>query len=151
MAFPILQFGTSRFLQAHVDLFVSEALERGEAAGKIAFISPMLSRETRSARVVAEIANDDGIWRPGSFVTGSIAVEQSAVALAAPAAAIQTVGAEQIVFVRTGEGFVKRPLTLGRSDGRTVEVVSGLRPGEIIAVGNSFVLKAELLKAQAED
>ena len=28
MAFPIIQFGTSRFLQAHVDLFVSEALER---------------------------------------------------------------------------------------------------------------------------
>ena len=30
MAFPIIQFGTSRFLQAHVDLFVSEAL--GEAS-----------------------------------------------------------------------------------------------------------------------
>jgi tagaturonate reductase len=27
---PILQFGTSRFLQAHVDLFVSQALERGD-------------------------------------------------------------------------------------------------------------------------
>ena len=27
-AFPILQFGTSRFLQAHVDLFVSQALAR---------------------------------------------------------------------------------------------------------------------------
>lgn len=30
---PILQFGTSRFLQAHVDLFVSEALACGEAVG----------------------------------------------------------------------------------------------------------------------
>ena len=29
MAFPIIQFGTSRFLQAHVDLFVSEALAKG--------------------------------------------------------------------------------------------------------------------------
>src|ERR1700728_2103049 len=34
--FPILQFGASRFLQAHVDLFVSEALPRGEAMGRIA-------------------------------------------------------------------------------------------------------------------
>jgi tagaturonate reductase len=33
MTQPILQFGTSRFLQAHVDLFVSQALDRG-AAGK---------------------------------------------------------------------------------------------------------------------
>ena len=30
MSTPILQFGTSRFLLAHVALFVSEALERTE-------------------------------------------------------------------------------------------------------------------------
>jgi tagaturonate reductase len=35
---PILQFGTSRFLQAHVDLFVSEALARGEALGGITVV-----------------------------------------------------------------------------------------------------------------
>jgi tagaturonate reductase len=35
---PILQFGTSRFLQAHVDLFVSEAAERGEALGGITVV-----------------------------------------------------------------------------------------------------------------
>ncbi|HJR31253.1 MAG TPA: mannitol dehydrogenase family protein [Pseudomonas sp.] len=35
---PILQFGTSRFLQAHVDLFVSQALERGDALGSIAVV-----------------------------------------------------------------------------------------------------------------
>src|SRR5687767_7784250 len=32
---PILQFGTGRFLQAHVDLFVSQAAERGKALGGI--------------------------------------------------------------------------------------------------------------------
>jgi tagaturonate reductase len=35
---PILQFGTSRFLQAHVDLFVSEALARGAAIGGITVV-----------------------------------------------------------------------------------------------------------------
>ena len=35
MAFPIIQFGTSRFLQAHVDLFVSQALAKGDAIGRI--------------------------------------------------------------------------------------------------------------------
>jgi tagaturonate reductase len=38
---PILQFGTSRFLQAHVDLFVSQALDRGaagQALGGIAVV-----------------------------------------------------------------------------------------------------------------
>jgi tagaturonate reductase len=35
---PILQFGTSRFLQAHVDLFVSEAAEAGHALGGITVV-----------------------------------------------------------------------------------------------------------------
>ncbi len=45
--FPILQFGASRFLQAHVDLFVSEGLPRGEAMGRIAVAGTTGSPESR--------------------------------------------------------------------------------------------------------
>jgi tagaturonate reductase len=45
--FPILQFGASRFLQAHVDLFVSEALPRDEAMGRIAVAGTTGSPESR--------------------------------------------------------------------------------------------------------
>ncbi len=45
--FPILQFGTSRFLQAHVDLFVSEAMAQGEAMGRIAVVQTTSSRASR--------------------------------------------------------------------------------------------------------
>ncbi len=34
----ILQFGTSRFLQAHIDLFVSEAMDQGQDAGPITVV-----------------------------------------------------------------------------------------------------------------
>ncbi len=47
MAFPILQFGTSRFLQAHVDLFVSEALKTGEAMGRIVAVQTTQNQESR--------------------------------------------------------------------------------------------------------
>jgi tagaturonate reductase len=47
MPLPILQFGTSRFLQAHVDLFVSEGLAKGDAAGKIALVQTTTSAESR--------------------------------------------------------------------------------------------------------
>ncbi len=49
---PILQFGTSRFLQAHVDLFVSEALERGEALGRITVVQTTDSPDS-AARIAA--------------------------------------------------------------------------------------------------
>ena len=49
---PILQFGTSRFLQAHVDLFVSEAAESGHALGGITVVqttdNPNSSARTRA-------------------------------------------------------------------------------------------------------
>jgi tagaturonate reductase len=35
---PIIQFGTSRFLQAHADLFISDALKTGDAVGPICVV-----------------------------------------------------------------------------------------------------------------
>src|SRR5215467_12415966 len=68
---------------------------RGVAApaeGKIVFIGPMLEKDSRSARAVVEIANESGMWRPGSFVTAAIAFDAQAVAIAIPASAIQNIG-----------------------------------------------------------
>jgi len=48
---PILQFGTSRFLQAHADLFVSEAAEAGQALGHITIV-----QTTGSAQGAARVA-----------------------------------------------------------------------------------------------
>src|SRR4051794_24512264 len=39
--------------------------------GKIVFVSPLVDKDTRTARVVAEIQNADRTWRPGSFVTAA--------------------------------------------------------------------------------
>jgi membrane fusion protein, heavy metal efflux system len=127
---------------------------RGIAAsveGKIVFIGPMLDKDSRSARAVAEIANHNGMWRPGSFVTAAIAFAEQPVRLGIPTSAVQNIGSATVVFVQVPEGFQKRQVVLGQSDERVVEVLSGLRPGEVIAVTNTFLLKAELLKALAED
>ena len=48
---PILQFGTSRFLQAHADLFVSEAAQAKQALGNITIV-----QTTNSAQGAARVA-----------------------------------------------------------------------------------------------
>ncbi|MGE6785075.1 mannitol dehydrogenase family protein [Ensifer adhaerens] len=58
MPTPIVQFGTSRFLQAHADLFVSEALKSGKAAGPITIVQTTGSGE-RSGRLAA-LARPEG-------------------------------------------------------------------------------------------
>ncbi|MCY1294887.1 hypothetical protein D9M70_442040 [compost metagenome] len=54
-----------------------------------------------------------------------------------------------MVFGRYGKYLEARPLELGRSDDKMVEVLEGLSPGEKYAAGNSFTVKAELGKAGA--
>jgi cobalt-zinc-cadmium efflux system membrane fusion protein len=66
-----------------------------------------------------------------------------------PRVALQTIGGERGVFVRTPIGFQRRAVTTGRSDEQAVEITSGLSAGEQIAVKNTFLLKAELGKGEA--
>lgn len=119
--------------------------------GKIIFVSPLLDKDTRAARVVATLNNPDRLWRPGSFVTAAIAVDSRTVSVAVPAAAVQSMNGRKVVFVRTAEGFEKRDVVLGLRDDGMVEVTSGLAAGETIASSNTFPLKAELSKPGVED
>ncbi|NNM72422.1 efflux RND transporter periplasmic adaptor subunit [Enterovirga aerilata] len=118
--------------------------------GKIVFVSPILNQETRSARVIAAVDNKDMAWRPGSYVTAQVLVSEEPVDMKVPRSALQAIGGEQVVFVRNEKGFEKREVVLGKGDDVSVEIVFGLDPGEKIAAANSFVLKAELGKAEAE-
>lgn len=118
--------------------------------GKIIFVSPTLDRETRTARVIASFPNTNLQLRPGAFLTTQIGLEELAVDLRVPSSAVQKIEGRQVVFVRTGEGFEKREVGLGASDEDAAEIVSGLKPGEEIAVANTFTLKAELGKSEAE-
>ena len=117
---------------------------------RIIFVSPLLDRETRSARVVAALANPDQAFRPGSFVTAEIALSKDNADVVVPKAALQTIKGYRVVFVRNDHGFETRKVTIGREDDRNVEIASGLSAGEAIAVSNTFTLKAELGKAEAE-
>ncbi len=118
---------------------------------RIIFVSPLLDKETRAARVVATLDNPDHLWRPGSFVTAAIAIEQRQAGVVAPSGAVQTVDGRKAVFVRTADGFEKRDVVLGQRDGNMLEIVSGLSAGETVATSNTFSLKAELSKPADED
>ncbi|MER2264827.1 efflux RND transporter periplasmic adaptor subunit [Methylobacterium oxalidis] len=120
------------------------------ANGKIIFVSPILNADTRSARVIAALPNNNDSWRPGTFATAEIQVGQVGVKVKVPRDALQSTGSEKVAFVRNAEGFERRDVKTGKSDDESVEIVFGLEPGEEIAVRNTFLLKAELGKGEAE-
>jgi cobalt-zinc-cadmium efflux system membrane fusion protein len=120
-----------------------------EATGRITYVGPLVGETTRAATARLVLANPDGQWRPGLFVSVVLTRDTATVPVAVAAEAIQSFRDWQVVFVRYGDWFEGRPLELGRSDGEWVEVVSGLAAGEQYAAANSFAVKAEIGKLGA--
>lgn len=115
----------------------------------IMFVSPLLDKDTRLARVVASVDNPSHILRPGMFVTAHIPFQQIKADIVVPKSAVQTVEGQSAVFVRTSDGFEPRKIVTGREDSKSFEVTSGLTPGDRIATANTFVLKADLGRSEA--
>ena len=93
--------------------------------------------------------NQDGRWHPGMFVNVELVSEENEVPIAVSAQALQNLRDWIVVFGRYGNYLEARPLELGRSDGKMVEVIKGLAAGEQYATGNSFAIKADIEKAGA--
>nr|WP_315255419.1 efflux RND transporter periplasmic adaptor subunit [uncultured Duganella sp.] len=121
-----------------------------QASGKITYVGSLLGEQTRTANARVALPNPERAWRPGLFVNVDVQSGLSAAAVTVASGAVQTVDGQSAVFVRNATGFVVRPVTLGRSDGKLTEILQGLPAGATYAAANSFVLKAELGKGSAE-
>lgn len=121
------------------------------ADGKIAWVGPQVDEGTRTAKARIVLSNPDGSLRPGLFVTAKVAVGGSPAGLVVPKSALQTFEGKTVVFVRTDEGFEPKPVELGRQNGSTVEILSGLAAGQTYAAEGSFTLKAQLSKGAFGD
>ena len=120
-----------------------------EAEGRVAYVGSLIGEQTRSAKARVTLENPERRWRPGLFVSVDLVQDETEVPVAVSVDAIQTYRDWKVVFGRFGSFFEARPVELGRSDGKMVEVLKGLAPGTRYAATNSFVLKADLGKAGA--
>jgi cobalt-zinc-cadmium efflux system membrane fusion protein len=123
---------------------------------KITYVRPIISENTRMGQARLELPNSDKSWPPGMFVT---VVHRSGgvdVGVAVPSSSVLLIDNQPTAFVKArtpdgDEGYAIRQLSIGRTDGDWSEVTSGLRAGETVANGNTFILKAELGKSAVED
>ena len=120
--------------------------------GPITSVGRQVEGQSKTVAVRVEIENPDGVLRPGMSATATLPVgEQIAGVLAVPAAALQRLAQGWSVFVPRGEGtFQIRPVGRGRDLGSTVEILSGLEPGDEVVVDGAFLLKAQAEKSRGE-
>jgi membrane fusion protein, heavy metal efflux system len=123
----------------------------GEVRGAISYIAPVGSSDTQTALARIVLPNREGRLRPGLFVTARLVLAKRSVPVAVRVSAIQTLENKTVVFVRENTDKVEaRPVELGDSDAKFVEIRAGLSAGERYVAENSFVVKAEMGKGEAD-
>ena len=111
--------------------------------GRVDFVYPTLSEETRTARVRLVLSNPGEALKPGMFVRVSLA-GRARPALAVPRSALIPTGERQIAFVEQSPGvFAPREVKTGVHSRDFVEVLSGLSEGETVVTSANFLIDSE--------
>jgi cobalt-zinc-cadmium efflux system membrane fusion protein len=118
---------------------------------KVAYVSPVGNSDTQSALARAVVDNRRMRLRPGLFVAGKLLLAAKSVPIAIKSEALSNDREPDSRIRAFGVKFEVRNVEIGANDPQFVEVISGLRDGDVYAAKNSFVIKAELAKGLAEE
>ncbi len=114
--------------------------------GRVSYADPQVNADTRTARVRVEVSNVRNLLRLGMYADVSAAGADMTAVPVIPRVAVQNVGDREVVYLvsSTEPGkFTERQVRLGQISGSQVEVLSGLRPGDVIVTEGSFFVRAE--------
>ncbi|MBE0546780.1 MAG: efflux RND transporter periplasmic adaptor subunit [Rubrivivax sp.] len=112
--------------------------------GRITFVYPTMTAETRSIPVRVELANPGRKLKPAMFAQVEVSVGGKVPVLTVPDSAVIDTGTRRLVLVQVQEGrFEPRDVELGARGQDFVEVVKGVRDGEQVVVAANFLIDAE--------
>ncbi len=113
--------------------------------GTITYIYPYLDPKTRQINVRLEFDNPDNLLKPGMFASIELKSTLSEDRTLAPRSAIIDTGTQQVALVSLGEGrFEPRDVTMGvETDNDMVEIIDGLKPGDMVVTSGQFLLDSE--------
>jgi cobalt-zinc-cadmium efflux system membrane fusion protein len=126
--------------------------EGNEISARVRSVTPSADPESRTIQVVLTPTSGGSTLTAGQFIRARIVdAGNDGEGVSVPAEAVQSVGGRDVVFVRTPKGFGVRSVQLGERTSEAAQILNGLRPGEVIAGKNAFLLKAELEKGSGEE
>lgn len=116
-----------------VDLRVDAYPDKG-IAGKVSRISPAVNPATRAFPFEALVPNGEALLKPGTFARVHIESGKVDQVITLAYAAIQYRYGVNRVFVLENDRLVARELRVGERLGDRIEVISGLKGGEQVAI-----------------
>lgn len=112
--------------------------------GRIAYVYPTLQAETRTVPVRIELSNPKGKLKPAMFAEVDIPVAGAVPVVTVPNSAVIDSGSKQVLIVQLGEGrFEPRVVRLGQRGREFVQVLEGVKAGEMVVSSANFLIDAE--------
>lgn len=114
--------------------------------GRVSYIDPQVSSETRTAKVRIEVPNSRNQLRLGMYVEAVFAGEADRSTPTIPRTAVQDVGDRTVVYLvnpKEPGTFIEREVKLGAANDGQVSVLTGLHQGDVVAAEGSFYIRAE--------
>lgn len=117
--------------------------------GKILSVGKEVEADQPLLSVFAEI--NEGVEMPeGSFTEAHLAVGTPTNRPAIPVAALlEDYGQYAVIVQLSGESFERRTIQIGKKNGAEVEVLTGLKPGEVVVTRGAYQVKMASMSGQA--
>jgi membrane fusion protein (multidrug efflux system) len=102
--------------------------------GRVTRIAPVVDMQTRTLALEAQVPNRPALLKPGFFARGLVLTRQQAQAAFVPAEAVAYVVGISKVFVVADGKAAERQVKTGLREGGQVEILDGVKPGDVVAV-----------------
>ena len=110
-------------------------------AGEVSNVAPTVDPRSRTFGVKVKVKDEQGRLKSGMFAKVSLNGEPRGNLVVIPEAAVDRRDGGRYVFLVVDGKVHAKSVELGLTDGKNVEVVSGLQEGEKVVVGNLQSLK----------
>jgi HlyD family secretion protein len=118
--------------------------------GKLVRLGAAIEEMNRTLPAEAAVANPDDALRPGMFASAEIVVDRADEAVVIPSDAIVTfAGVQKVLLIKDGKAAEQRIRT-GRRNGTRVEILEGVKAGDVVIVDPGDVVDGVAVRASRE-
>ena len=112
-------------------------------AGRVTYIYPVLTEQSRTVRARIAVANPGGLLKPGMYATVRLSTSGQS-ALSVPRSAVVQTGERALVFLDVGDGkLMQHTVQLGRAGSDYIEILSGVKAGQRVVTSAQFLIDSE--------
>ncbi len=132
------------FVRVGQQVEIRSAIEHGmKFNGKISYVYPFHDPKTHTVKARVEMPNPKQMLKPDMFVNATIRVPL-AKGIVVPITAVMDSGKRQVLWVETAPGmFEPREVQVGERTDDQVQILSGLKSGEKVAVSGAYLIDSE--------